>query len=173
MKIAYTRTSGRGQTDAILREVAERLIAAGHRPAGTVQINTDRPCSGPCDMDVRVLPDGPDIRISQDLGTQSRGCRLDPGALATAAGLVEASLVRGPDCLIVNKFGTHEAQGHGFRAAIADALAQGIPVLVGVNDLNLGAFQEFAGEVAQMQEPSVPALCAWLEAQIGRECPAA
>jgi len=46
--------------------------------------------------------------------------------------------------LIVNKFGKHEAEGRGFRAVIAEALSNGIPVLVGVNALNLPAFEEFS-----------------------------
>jgi hypothetical protein len=163
MNIAYTMAPGRGDTDLLLLQLAEKLLRRGWRTSGTVQINTERADAGPCDMDVKVLPDGPVIGISQSLGRESRGCRLDPAALEMAAGLVEASLERGPDCLIVNKFGKHEAEGRGFRPVIAEALSRGVPVLVGLNRLNEGAFHEFAGGVAVELPPSLPALMGWFE----------
>jgi hypothetical protein len=114
-------------------------------------------------MDVRVLPDGAILRISQDLGPQSRGCRLDPAALETAVGLVAASLSSGADLLIVNKFGKHEAEGRGFRDVIAEAVAMDIPVLVGLNAINRPAFESFADGLA-VQLPSDPtALMAWVD----------
>ncbi len=81
MQIAYTMAPDRGDTDLILHRVAQSIVAAGYRPAGTVQINTERADAGPCDMDVLVLPAGPKVRISQSLGREGRGCRLDPEAL--------------------------------------------------------------------------------------------
>lgn len=148
MNLAYTMAPGRGDTDLILFKLANALSARGLRCCGTVQINSERGDTGPCDMDVRVLPDGPILRISQDLGRDSHGCRLDPAALETAVGLVSASLEKGADVLIVNKFGKHEAEGRGFRTVIADALSYGIPVIVGVNALNLPAFHEFSQSLA-------------------------
>ena len=72
MKIAYTMEPSRGGTDLLLAAVATELTASGFSVCGTVQINSDREdCTG-CDMDVRVLPDGPTIRISQSLGKDRR-----------------------------------------------------------------------------------------------------
>ncbi|MEI2808405.1 DUF2478 domain-containing protein [Albidovulum sp.] len=173
MQIAYTMAPGRGDTDLILFGLAGRLAARGLRCCGTVQINTERPGAGPCDMDVKVLPVGPVLRISQDLGRDSHGCRLDPQALETAVGLVAASLAGGADVLIVNKFGKHEAEGRGFREVIAEALARGIPVLVGLNGLNLPAFEGFAGGLAVPLPAEEEALAAWVLAVTGQEsCPA-
>ncbi len=161
MKIGYTMAPGRGDTNLMLHRLASSLIQQGYRPVGTVQINAERESAGPCDMDVKVLPEGVTIRISQSLGAASRGCRLDPAALETAVGLVEAELAKGADCLIVNKFGKHEAEGRGFRPIIATALAADIPILVGLNALNKEAFLEFAGEFAFALPPEFPALDAW------------
>jgi hypothetical protein len=161
MNLAYTMAPGRGDTDLILFKLATVLAARGLRCCGTVQINSERGDTGPCDMDVRVLPDGPILRISQDLGRASRGCRLDPAALETAVGLVSASMGPGSDLLIVNKFGKHEAQGRGFRTVIAEALSKGIPVLVGINTLNLPAFEEFAEGLATRLPPEPTALEIW------------
>jgi len=112
-------------------------------------------------MDVKVLPEGPAIRISQNLGRASRGCRLDTGALETAVGQVERALDRGADILIVNNFGKHEAEGRGFRFAIAEALSRDIPVLVGLNALNRGAFEDFTGGLAEFLPPADETLEDW------------
>lgn len=161
MQIAYTMAPGRGDADLLLEGVARDLLARDLRVCGTVQINTDRPDAGPCDMDVRVLPDGPTLRISQNLGKAARGCRLDPEALETAVALVEAGLSQGADILVINKFGKHEAEGRGFRAAIGEAVAKGIPVLVGLNRLNAAAFLEFVGGLATEITPLPDALLDW------------
>lgn len=163
MNIAYTMAPGRGDTDLLLFRLAGCLIARGRRPAGVVQINTDRPDAGPCDMDVRVLPVGETIRISQSLGAGARGCRLDPDALEGAVGLVAAGL-DGADCLIVNKFGRHEAEGRGFRPVIAEAVSRGIPVLVGLNALNRPAFLDFTAGLATALPPDLDHLDTWLSA---------
>jgi hypothetical protein len=162
MNFAYTMAPGRGDTDLVLHKLARMLAARGLRCCGTVQINSERPDAGPCDMDVQVLPDGPILRISQNLGRDSRGCRLDPAALETAVGLVSASMVQGADLLIVNKFGKHEAEGRGFRNVIAEALSNGIPVLVGVNLLNLSAFETYSGGMAVSLPPDCDRLESWI-----------
>ena len=166
MKIAYTMAPGRGDTDLLLFRLAKSLIASGVRPVGTVQINSERKDAGPCDMDVQVLPDGAVIRISQSLGRAARGCRLDPNALETAVGLVEAELARGADCLIVNKFGKHEAEGRGFRHVIAAAIERDIPVLIGLNDLNHKVFLEVSGDMATRLDPQISCLHDWLDSVI-------
>ena len=170
MKIAYTMAQGRGDTDLLLFAAAQKLATRGYRTCGTVQINTD--CdTHPCDMDVQILPDGPVLRISQSLGREAKGCRLDPSVLEKAVGLVAARLAGQVDVLIVNKFGKHEADGRGFRSVIAEAIERDLPVLVGVNALNLGAFEAFAGPQAERLEPSVEDIVGWLAdaSKSGRE----
>jgi hypothetical protein len=162
MNIAFTMAPGRGDTDLLLLRFATEIALRDIRASGTVQINTERD-AGPCDMDVKVLPDGPVICISQHLGSGSQGCRLDPAALESAVGLVEASFAAGPDCLIVNKFGKHEAEGRGFRPLIAEALSRGIPVVVGLNHMNAQAFHAFTEGMAVALPPTLPALTAWFE----------
>jgi len=154
----------RGGTDLLLAAVATELAASGFSVCGTVQINSDREdCTG-CDMDVRVLPHGPTIRISQSLGKESKGCRLDPSALELAVGHTKESLANGADVLIINKFGKHEAQGRGFREVIAEALSQDIPVIVGLNQLNEQAFKDFTSEVAVSLPPNIESAMSWVKA---------
>lgn len=169
MNIAFTMSPGRGDTDLLLHHFAHSLVARGFRLAGTVQVNTDRPDRGPCDMDVKLLPDGPSIRISQSLGKGARGCRLDPSALEHAVSAVAGRLNSGIDLLIINKFGKHEADGRGFRSVIAEALSQDVPVLVGLNSLNAEAFHAFTAGFATEIPPSNDSLMQWFETTALRE----
>lgn len=163
MNIAYTMLPGRGDADLLLAALAQRLLASGLRVCGVVQSNHENPGDHPCDMNIHVLPDGPVLRISQALGSGSRGCRLDPSVLEQAALDVEARLTEGVDMLIINKFGKHEAQGRGFRTAIVQAVELNIPVLVGLNDLNQAAFEDFtAGEAVQLAA-QMHTLQTWVE----------
>lgn len=161
MNIGFTMAPGRGDTDLILQQVALAMIGEGFCPAGTAQINTERAGTEPCDMDVVVLPTGPRICISQSLGPGARGCRLNPEALESAVSLVQSRLPSS-DCLIVNKFGKHEADGRGFRPVIAEALTAGLPVVVGLNDLNAPAFEDFCGGLAERLNPLPDAIVNWL-----------
>ena len=163
MRIAYVMAEGRGDTDLLLHGVAMRAQARGLRLCGTVQINSNCDADRPCDMDVQVLPDGPVIRISQTLGPGARGCRLDPAALEQAVAESERRLNAGCDLVIVNKFGKHEAEGRGFRGLIADALSLDVPVLVGVNSLNVSRLEAFCAGGAVPIAAEAEALDAWLE----------
>lgn len=151
MRLATLTLPGRGETDRLLAGLAARLLAQGVPLAGAVQFNVE--CGEDCEMEVQVLPDGPILGISQKLGPGSEGCRLDAGALEQAVAEVAARMA-GARLLIVNKFGKHEAEGRGFRSLIAEALASGLPVLLGVNQMNMHSFQAFAGDMA---EPLTPA----------------
>jgi hypothetical protein len=113
--------------------------------------------------DLRVLPEGETIRISQSLGSHSRGCRLDPAALEQAVGYVTTSLSQSPQLLIINKFGKHEADGRGFRPVIAEALALDIPVLLGVKGLNADKFLDFTDGAAERLDPDLDTVVAWFE----------
>lgn len=163
MQLAYVTTSDRGETDQLLSSVAAHLLDCGAKLAGVVQTNTECADGSKCDMDVRVLPDGETIRISQSLGAQSRGCRLDPAALEQAVGQVAASMAEAPELLIINKFGKHEGDGRGFRPLIAEAIAQDVPVLIGVNGLNMDRFNAFTGGEAEQLTADTDSIVAWFK----------
>lgn len=160
MKLAYVTLQGRGRTDALIAEIAARLTADGLRLAGTVQSNIERPNRRKCDMDLAVLPNGPIVRISEDRGDLARGCTLDSGALEQTVVAVQQRL-DGAEVLIVNKFGKREAEGRGLVPVIAEALDRGLPVLVGVNGLNLAAFLSFAGDLVIPLPPDAARVANW------------
>lgn len=173
MTLAYVTTSARGETDRLLTGVAEILEARGVRLCGVVQSNTECSDSDLCDMDVRILPDGPIIRISQSLGRGSRGCRLDPTALEQAVSFVTQSLAETgdarPQMMIVNKFGKHEADGRGFRPLIGEAMLQGIPVLTAVNTTNEAAFATFADGLSHNLPAETASLLNWADRLLSGE----
>jgi len=142
--LGYITGGERGQADLVLAEVALRLRAEGVALAGVVQVNDEFDPARPCHMDLHILTGTDVVRISQNLGALSKGCRLDPAGLEQAVGLVARALDTGPDLLIVNKFGRQEADGRGFRPLIGQALAADIPVLTAVNVANRPAFDTFA-----------------------------
>jgi nucleoside-triphosphatase THEP1 len=160
VKLGYVSVAGRGRIDLLLADVVERLKASRLAIAGTVQTNIERDDRPKCDMDLRLLPDGPVVRISVDRGAGARGCRLDAGALEQSVSWV-AQALDGAELLVVNKFGKQEAEGRGLTAVIADALERGLPVLVGVNGRNLPAFLDFAGSLATELVPDAQSVADW------------
>jgi hypothetical protein len=168
MKLAYVTLQGRGRIDALIAEVATLLAADGVRLAGTVQSNHERPDRRKCDMDLVVLPDGPIVRISEDRGDLARGCTLDSGALEQTVVAVQERL-GAAEVLIVNKFGKREAEGKGLVPVIAEALERGLPVLIGVNGLNLAAFLMFAGEDVSALPTDAPSVANWCKSMTRAE----
>ncbi len=163
LKIAYTKAHGRGELDLLLTELAYRFKELGLETRGIVQINSGCETERHCDMDVQVLPDGPLIRISQYLGKEARGCRLDPDALATAVNEVGRSLKTPYDIFLLNKFGKQEAEGGGFRDLLAEAAASGAVVIAGTNPLNADAFSKFSGGTATCVDATIDALLEWFD----------
>jgi nucleoside-triphosphatase THEP1 len=159
--LAFFTSEGRGAADRVLAELAGLLEAEGLRLAGAVQVNLERTDQPRCDMELRILGTEETVRISQDLGRGSRGCRLDPDGLERAVGLAERGLDARADLVFVNKFGKHEAEGRGFRPLIAQALADDIPVLTAVNRSNLEAFLAFTDGIAEELPPELAPLLAW------------
>ena len=164
MKIACVNSTERGGIDRLLSNVADQLQAADASLVGIVKAqNYASSFENGCDMKVRVLPEGPVIKITQDLGAGSDACRLDPGAIANAVSCVEASSFDQADLFILNKFGPEEAAGRGFCNVIGNALEGGIPVLVGVSAENMSAFDTFAGELAVTLPDDANAILDWLQ----------
>ena len=168
LRLAYVTLQGRGRTDALIAAVAQQLQTDGLRLSGTVQSNIERPDRRKCDMDLMILPQGPVVRISEDRGDLARGCTLDSGALEQSVAEVQQRL-SGSDMLIVNKFGKREAEGKGLVPVIGDAVDLGIPILVGVNGLNLAAFLAFAGEEALALPTDVASVVQWCRQSIFAE----
>lgn len=71
--------------------------------------------------------------ISQALGSGSRSCSLDPGALLNASHVLQKALHDKPDLVLVNRFGGMEAVGKGFASDMLNLLMAEIPLLTVVS----------------------------------------
>lgn len=147
--------------DSLLFSAAERLAAAGVRVHGLLPHNAPDPRSPRCIMYVENLADGRRFRISQDLGQDASGCRLDADGLAQACVAARASLGPGTEFVILNRFGRAEAEGGGARGIIEDCLASGIPLLVAVRDAYEEAWREFHGGLAETLAKDEAAVTGW------------
>ena len=162
MLIASVTLGGRGATDKLLARAVDRLAAEGIRVSGALRAIAQDGNVQHCETALRLLPDGPVVPITQDLGSQSAACRMDAGALERAVGLATERLATdGADLVVLNKFGLSEAEGRGFRALIAEAVGRGLPVLLGLSDTHRAAFDEFAGGMATALRPDEEAILAW------------
>lgn len=163
--IVYEAGSG-SEADQILTRTADTLSSRGLRVAGTVQRAFERADRCACDMIVRDLASGNEVKISEDRGPDARGCRLDPRMLEALVGSTAAALEAGVDVLVLNKFGKQEANGAGFRAVIGQALAEEVPTLIGVNAAYLDAWRAFADGFADELAPDEAAVRAWLGGRV-------
>lgn len=167
MKIAYVTSQERGGIDLLLSATADYLQTQGKSLLGIVKATEyESQFANGCDMTVRVLPAGPEIKITQNLGEGSDACRLDPGAIATAVLKVESDTRDDADLFILNKFGPEEVSGRGFVFAIGKALEAGIPVLVGVGPANQAAFDSFADGLAEKLPDDLDSILQWCDSAI-------
>jgi len=167
--LASITPTERGVADRLLADAVTRLSSVGIRVLGALRDFEQSDASKQCDNTLRLLPNGPIVRITQDLGPGSAACKMDAGALEDAVGIAVARLAaEGADLIVLNKFGLREAEGHGFRQLIGDALASGIPVLLGVSDTHRAAFERFADGMATNLSSDEKAILTWCKTAIAR-----
>lgn len=165
--------------DQVIRAALQDFT--GHRLLGWLQGHEiDRSCD--CAEIILTAVQGEGRRrITQDLGAQSQGCRLDTAALAEVAGWLAADLARAladgaadpgqaPALMVLNRFGKIEAEGGGLRAVLEQALAADLPVLVPVNRKQLVFWRDYAGELAQELPCDQGAIAAWLGQNVLPAC---
>ena len=130
--------------------------------AGLVQ---ERACDdGLCalqDVRVRDLVTGETLDIMQDLGPDATGCRVDPAAIAVAAGMLDRARGQNPDLIVVNRFGRLESEGGGMLAEIGRAFADGAPMIVCVPKRYLHAWDAFASGLDAKLPPTRDAIEGW------------
>lgn len=165
---------GRGDpVDALLEGVVRGLQAQGARVAGYLHRDTGLDGNACSAMYLEDVATGELHLISQPLGAEAKGCRLDPRALAGLCGVLEAALDGGVDILVLNRFGKGEAEGQGFRSAIEKAIVDGVPVLMAVQDTHHPAWLEFAGDYAASLPPARAEIEAWARSVLHRRGEAA
>jgi nucleoside-triphosphatase THEP1 len=146
-----------------LRSVVARLREADVKIGGVLQrseILPNRRCARLYAVDIRT---GKSECITQDRGSESLGCRLDPRGLADISHCIAEAMESRVDLIIVNKFGRAESEGGGLKSCIADAISAGFPVLTTVREPYVAAWNSFHGGLASMLAPRVEAICQWVD----------
>ncbi|BAM91761.1 molybdenum ABC transporter ATP-binding protein [Bradyrhizobium oligotrophicum S58] len=151
----------------MLAEFATRLVDTGLRVSGVIESSADKakPCKS---MMLRSLDDNSLFSISQDLGSGSQACNLDPEGLALACAAVQRSIISGTDVVILSKFGKQEATGGGLADAFGSAIAAGLPIITAVSPAMMEAWVGFAGAFAECVHVDVARGPGWVEAWSGR-----
>ncbi|MCY0096762.1 DUF2478 domain-containing protein [Hoeflea ulvae] len=160
-RLAAIRIADDTATDDLLESVVRTLQKEGRSVAGFIQRQGCRDLSGHAEMLLEEIVGGRRFCISQPLGRESRGCRLDPRAIAEIAGPFVASLDTRPDLLVLNRFGKGESEGQGFRSVLEKAFLLGIPVLTSVKRTYLHAWEDFSGNCAVSLPPSPEIVLDW------------
>lgn len=165
--IAAIRFRDGEPVDRLFATVVTTLRVGAAHIDGILQEKNNN-CDGCCaTMRLRNIADGSLVQISQDRGRHGRGCRLDTSALADVAGRLERAVEAGVDLLIVNRFGRAESEGHGLRAVIEQAALGGVPVLIGVRDEYVDAWDAFHGGTATALPLDEAAVLAWCHTILG------
>ncbi len=152
--------------DALMIAIARAFAARGVKLGGVVQHasdNTDADACA-CGMALEDLASGQRFSLSQDLGSGSQSCRLDPAALARATVAVRTAIEHGAMLLIFNKFSSQEAAGAGLREEMGLAAAAGIPLLTAVGERFLPEWKEFTGGAGSLLQPTLENALGWWDA---------
>lgn len=152
--------------DDFLTRVADRLGADRINMAGVLQENAGDEAGVCSAMTLVDLTSRGRFRISQDLGSQAEGCRLDAHGLAEIGALLDRPLGHDVDLLMLNRFGKAEAEGGGLRSAFVRAMEAGVPVLTAVRPPYIEAWSRFHGRLAVDLPSDFDAVLAWCRASV-------
>ncbi len=131
--------------DAQLTHVCTLLKDNGLTVGGLIQENRCGDVSGVQLVDIRSQQK---FDIWENRGLHASGCRLDESGLLYSAKVIEQAIHDRGDLVVINRFGRAESEGQGLRDYIAQAVDAGIPVLTGVREPYIEAWQLFHGGMA-------------------------
>jgi len=158
--IAALVYSGRDRPDLVLSAFAEHLAARSRRLCGLVQFR-DRLRDGSPGR-VMVLDDWHIAEVGcKDDPAGAGNCRLDVPWLNIMGARAKASIKRGVDNVIVNRFGPLEMAGHGFRDAILAASETNTPLVIAVPEFQFEHWIGFSGGMTVKLDCSLDSVLAW------------
>lgn len=152
---------GGDQIDALVAEVIGSIQDAGVVVAGVVQERMRDEATGARNLRLRGLMGGWERPILQNRGQAARGCRLDASAIAEVAMHLEEAFSVRTDLMIVNRFGRAESEGHGLRHILERTAFAEIPLLIGVRENYVPAWQAFHGGLGVEIAPDHTAIMNW------------
>jgi Protein of unknown function (DUF2478) len=152
--------------DDFLTHAADRLGADRINMAGVLQENTGNGAGICSAMTLVDLTSRGRFRISQDLGSQAEGCRLDTHGLAEIGALLDRPLGHDVELMMLNRFGKAEAKGSGLRSIFIRAMEAGVPVLTAVRSPYIEAWSKFHDQLAFNLPTDLDAVLAWCQAAV-------
>lgn len=153
---------GSVDVDALLAQVVAHARGRGWRVQGLERVPGDDCTDCRSTMLLADVDTKQTFQVSQDLGPGSTGCRADPAGFAQASAVLRRALAEAPDLVVINRFGSLEAEGGGFRAELLDLLAEGIPVLTIAARRHREAWDRFS-DGAPVLPARLEAVLGWLE----------
>jgi molybdate transport system ATP-binding protein len=152
---------GRLDIDAVLSAAVDLMRSNGVRVAGLLQRFGEPLPGGKRSMYVEDLSSGERIRLDLPRGPEASGCTLDPDGLNRAACALRNAITQRPDVLMVNRFGKQEAEGHGMRAELAEAVSSGLTTVVAVPQSLVADWEKFLGEPGHLLPPDPTDIVNW------------
>lgn len=113
------------------------------------------------DMHLVDVESGQTYAITQDLGTESESCRLDPSGIAEASVVLRRALAERAALVVVNRFGKLEAAGGGLSAEMLAVMAEGVPLLTCLGVDQGEAWQVFTGGAGVVLPAEIDAIHRW------------
>ncbi|WP_027015553.1 DUF2478 domain-containing protein [Comamonas composti] len=151
--------------ELLLESAARQLQQQGLNIGGLIH-RQDRYANGNKRMQLFDLRSTQSFELSQDLGSDSRACSLNPQALAQASEVLRKALADGVDLVVVNRFGVAEAEGRGFAAEFAACVLAGAPVITAVARRHLQDWQRFTAGLHAELGADEQQIQDWCHAQI-------
>ncbi len=147
--------------NGVVERFARSISRQGLKVRGLVQQrpNPEKRCAGA--IYLVDLESDDSYPISQNLGSESTACTLDPSGIAEASQVLRRALADPPDLLVISKFGKLEADGRGLIAELMDALVRGVPVITTVHHRHVDRWREMTGDFGDLLPADENDLYAW------------
>jgi uncharacterized protein (DUF4213/DUF364 family)/nucleoside-triphosphatase THEP1 len=159
--VAVVHGPGSEHVDSLLDRFTSELKRRGFRVGGVIQRNYGSRDDCADQMELVDVATGRAFGISQNLGRESRACRVDPAGVADASQAIRRAITERADLIVVNKFAGLEAHGEGLSDEMLAAISEGIPVLTSVGSRFINEWQTFAGGYADLLTPDMETLWRW------------
>lgn len=156
--------------DLVLCEFARHLADTRQRVCGLIQLR-DRSFDG-THRRVMVLDSWQvvDVARKSDVVGNSR-CRFDGDWLDRMGRNVNASIRRGVDAVVVNRFGPLEVAGRGFRDAIVAASETETPLIIAVPEFEFERWTRFSNGMTTKLNCTLEPLLGWWNGVSRRSSP--
>lgn len=167
--VAAIRYENAFDINGTLRSLVSKLQERGAKIGGVLQESKIFSNEQNARLYIVDIRSGRSECITQNRGSGSQGCKLDPRGLAEISYCVTDAIDAGVDLIVINKFGRAESEGNGLLSCIADAISADLPVLTTVREPYVKAWNTFHGGLARDLPPRVDAIVQWFEKCCRRE----